>query len=640
MTAFNGILPPLVAAAQETLAKAVLAADYEKINKSLRKGANPNVKMFGKFNVATVASALYMNENSRTSDRPCILPLLKQYGARPQAISSAEVTKLNQFAKTLRKPSYKKRGRRNAVRVKSNYVDIAKRSQSLKSRHAYKHRPILKAPKRSPKTRSSKKSVWLKNAQAFAVMQTIKFQREQRQAATRIEALVRGVLVRKRRLQAVTLVTRLQRMGRSWISRRREEERRWRRAREIYDLERAAAVKLQAFSRTMITKMHMKIKNRQATQLTRWFRGYRVRRRVWRSGVMVTMVQRVVRGRQHRKIAATQRLLSQYNIVCALLNTCAGAMTRCRSTRDTRELEEAIHACDEALKQYKIIVNRDSNFLKHGWWEQMKALDAQVEGILPPAYELLKEVTLSSKAKDLEGCVQQTRAELERIDKTMQSPPGLTEVRAAIASVQSLQMTLDASVVAAHDAGLESYADERFGAADVMQLIQTKQTELAQRYRFLVERKQRTDMLEQLEQARANASEEDINKSWAYCFDPQSLSPYFYNISYGMLTDVDPTPGVIRRDNTHLSPPLLALTRGVVAIQSALRGARARKVYQGLLVERSLERAIEKSTESGEVESLLIAITNAIEAGVDDQDVFYQAGELLNSLIESGDVDE
>ena len=59
--------------------------------------------MFGNFNVATVASALYTNEGSRAEGQPLILPLLQQYGARPQPLSPAEVTKLNEFAKTLRK---------------------------------------------------------------------------------------------------------------------------------------------------------------------------------------------------------------------------------------------------------------------------------------------------------------------------------------------------------------------------------------------------------------------------------------------------------------------------------------------------------------------------------------------------------
>ena len=69
-------------------------------------------------------------------------------------------------------------------------------------------------------------SVWTQNAQAFALMQTLRYQRQQRQSATRIEAVFRGYRVRTQRLHTVDLVTRLQRMARTWISRRRAEEQR------------------------------------------------------------------------------------------------------------------------------------------------------------------------------------------------------------------------------------------------------------------------------------------------------------------------------------------------------------------------------------------------------------------------------
>ena len=81
----------------------MLAADYPKIQKSLRIGANPNAKLFGKFNIATVATALYKKEHTRAKARPLILPLLKRYGAAPQPLSSAETAKLNHFVKTLKK---------------------------------------------------------------------------------------------------------------------------------------------------------------------------------------------------------------------------------------------------------------------------------------------------------------------------------------------------------------------------------------------------------------------------------------------------------------------------------------------------------------------------------------------------------
>ena len=96
----------------------MLAADYSKIQKSLRIGANPNAKLFGKFNIATVASALYKKEHTRAKARPLILPLLKRYGAAPQPLSSAETAKLNHFVKTLKKRggAHMNRGQSQLVR--------------------------------------------------------------------------------------------------------------------------------------------------------------------------------------------------------------------------------------------------------------------------------------------------------------------------------------------------------------------------------------------------------------------------------------------------------------------------------------------------------------------------------------------